>query len=681
MRSLPSVASSDNVRVDVGFSLVDVSSVSIGVYSLFDVTGIDPHAEEIPFGGGLAKPSDLSVTLSTSPGWFLTNRSRLVGAEARLNIYANSDAFQPFVGRVRSIETDARDPNSYRLRCFDRLLDADPLIPTVALTDSWNTPHLEDLQSGYPLVYGSGQRPFYFAAVTSDLSVLLGPQNVSSANHTGSLWFCSDLSKGNSITSGFHNILFNAPWQQQSGALNVASNGTPFEIMDGGPNHAQRFWKQEFRSGYTTGYVNVNTFTGLPASAGVIAIISDNLMTAQAEYEHFPLQAGHFLALNQHIASIIPQKIRFVSYIKFQSTVVQSVAAGRGCDLTIRVSSGIGYGQTFIGSAFPVMSLDYTGPWSAYNNDGGMEAHPLSALDGSTDTIASAIYYTNPDDPGQIYSITSKLSLRAQVVAEGFKRYSIFTPQVSSADVAISTNPIAILDDVLSHYTSVPYRQAASSSAQVSIQSWQFNVLWQERQRQSAILDDFAKTCGFYAYAADSGVVTYVPYVQSATAAGSIAATLTTTDYLSCKLTTNPLGTTVFNQTGYSAFQFDYAFDYQLNKYTATAAANRTVNALCNSAYSAGAQKTLRAQSKYVMTADVASYALGLMTLLGTQGQDYVDMTLPARFFTLELADIISPRHPQIASGGLYQIVKMQTDYLAGKVQITAGRILNSDGT
>lgn len=674
MRALPSVASADNYAVLLGAAFFDAASVNYATFSHDALAGLSGLSWEVPLYGGVSKPSNYTLDLLPGAAWISAHRQQLTRSEVRLTVQINSDAFQAHVGRIRGYTQDGDNPNKLTLNVYDRFLDADPLVPEIAIVDSWSTPHLEELATGYPLVYGKGYRPSFFTAVTCDLSTLLGPRNVSSANHTGSLWFCSDLSKGGDVTSGFQNILFNAVWQQQSGALNVVSNGTPFEIMDGGPNHAQRFWKQEFRSGYTTGYVNVNTFTGLPASAGVIAIISDNLMTAQAEYEHFPLQAGHFLALNQHIAPIIPQKIRFVSHVKIQSTVVQSVAAGRGCDLTIRVSSGVGYGQTFIGSAFAVMSLDYDGPWSAYNNDGGMEAHPLSAMDGSTDTIASALYYTNPDDPGQIYSITSKLSLRVQVDATGYKRYSVFAPQVSSADIAISTNPMAILDDIFSHHTSVPYRQDLSSATQVAIQSLQFNALFDVRQAQSQVIDDFAQTCGFYAWAGDSGMVQTRAFVESASAVTN--RTLTTSDIVHAALNAAPLGTTIYQGAQAGRLTVQYAFDYQLNKYGASAVATKATNGACNSAYNAGVQKEQTLSSKYIMDSDTASYALGNLVRKYAYGQEYIILDLPLRHAELELADVIRVKHPIVpSSDALYQITRVEADYLGGALKITAGRL------
>ena len=105
---------------------------------------------------------------------------------------------------------------------------------------------------------------------------------------------------------------------------------------------------------------------------------------------------------------------------------------------------------------------------------------------------------------------------------------------------------------------------------------------------------------------------------------------------------------------------------------------DRTNNSLCDSAFAAGLQKEAALHSKYIMTAAVASLALGNLVRRNALGQEFVEMELPARYFVLEPADVLRVQHPSLPnSEGLYQVTRLEPDYLSGRVRVTAGKLLS----
>ena len=57
-------------------------------------------------------------------------------------------------------------------------------------------------------------------------------------------------------------------------------------------------------------------------------------------------------------------------------------------------------------------------------------------------------------------------------------------------------------------------------------------------------------------------------------------------------------------------------------------------------------------------------------------------MGLPARYFGLELADLVKVHHPMITgSQGIYQVISVKPDYLQGDVKVRAERLLSLNPT
>jgi len=665
MRNLPSVASADNVVLALSVALYDTASTMYAAFSLRDIAGLSGLSWEVPLYGGVSKPSNYQLDLVPGAAWLQANRGRLARSEVRLQVLANSDAFLPHVGRVRGWSVNGDDPNRVSLNVYDRLLDADPLVPVEYLPASWSALHPRELSAagslaatgaaGYPLYYGQHLRPAFFTAVTSDCSILLGPRNVSSANHCGSLWYCSDLTKGGDVVSGFHNILLNAAWQQQSGQANVASNAVPFEIMDGGQGRAQRFWKQEYRAG----------FIASPISAGYLSVLADETMLGQAEF------GGNYLTGTGRLSKVINADFLGITFMDFHGTLASSITALTAVELLLRVGSGGNYGAFFVASQSGIASLSYT---SRLPNAAVASAWAGAVFDGQSDVTLSPLYFPFPVNPNRLYNFVSSLGLRAQLKSTAYARYAIFSPPVSSGDVAVSANPWAQLDDIMSHYTATPYRQDQSSAVQVAAGTFQFNALLDLRVYQSQLIDEWGQTCGVYAWAGDSGMVHYRAYQESASAA--VDRLVTTSDTLHLELQAAPLGTTVFQGAQAGRVSVDYLYDYQLATFGATAFADFTNNAICASAYNAGIQGEEKLQSARILDAATASLALGNMVRRYALGQEYVILDLPAKFWGVELADVLRVQHPVVpGSDALYQVTRLEPDYTGGKIKVTAGRL------
>ena len=248
MRSLPSVESADYVRSQLTARITPPDSGETFVYSQGNIISLEGLSWEVAFGGGMGRPSGYRLALSDELGTIKARLARIERAEVRLEVAVNPEVFYPHVGRVRGIQRDGRDPNRITLSVFDRLLDDDPKLPTEALTDSWAGVHPEDLSLGYPLYYGLHHRPFYHAAVTCDLAVLLGPRNVSSENHVSSVFFNSEIEKGDDVGDR-HNLIMQKSWHQQSDGTNVVSGGYPFEVTDT-DDSVGRFWEMTGPAGY-----------------------------------------------------------------------------------------------------------------------------------------------------------------------------------------------------------------------------------------------------------------------------------------------------------------------------------------------------------------------------------------------------------------------------------------------
>ena len=655
MRALPSVSSASFVQLaaQLALALTDGSSYT---FTENDMAAPPKLTAEVPFGGGIAKPTTLDVTLSTSLGWLQQHLATLQGSRARLTIFANSDQFQPHAGVVRGVTYDWHDLNKVTLQVVDPLLDQDPLVPVEALTDSWSTPHLEDLQSGYPLYYGKHVRPFYLAAVTSDCSVFLGPRNVSSANHVSSALGMFGGSNQSSLTTAA--VLDGGVWAQEAAGntFSAGFGGSAFAVSwfnDGSP--AFGFYSQG---------VTPQQYTAV-MSAGLIVTPSIGtawFVTPTLQYNPNPAPWVRPLHAEGSLAWSDPYTATSGNY-GFSFYV--SSGPGRIYDKP----DGLG------GVARPVAIVDvssYLAPFS-FAMTSSLQQLLLNGGFGLAVEIS-------PYGTGQFAAINATLNLSraaGQLDATRFKRYSVFALPVSSADVAVSANPWGILDDVLTRYTGTPYNQAQSSAAQVTLAScgWQVNALFHERQPLSQIINELGLLTGTYTWVGDSGALSCRVYAESGLA--TVDWTVPAGDLAGGSLTRNPLGTSGFLQQAASAVELDWGYDFRTRAYASTSVVNRLTNAKCTAAWSAGVQKSVTRQSRYVVDASVASAALYQLVRFSTQAADYLTAQLPARYLGLELADVLRVQHPLLPScSGLFQVTRLTVDYFSGTVGVVAAALL-----
>lgn len=248
MRTLTSVQSADFINALVRVDITPTDQSTTYIFEHTDIVEISGLSWECPFTGGLGKSSNYNLTLSSSLGFIKGVIDNLPKAEVVLRVDLNQDTIQPHVGRVQSIVRNGADPNLLSMRIYDRLLDANPSFPLDAIVDSYSAVHPEVILAdfGYPSYYGKHTRPFFHTPVDCSISLLLGPQNVSSHNHVNSVFYNSDITQGFSyipssgINQATHLPLMNFLWEQQSvstneihgSAIHQNSDNIPFEIRD-----------------------------------------------------------------------------------------------------------------------------------------------------------------------------------------------------------------------------------------------------------------------------------------------------------------------------------------------------------------------------------------------------------------------------------------------------------------
>lgn len=640
-----------------------------------DVISIDDIAFEVPFGGALGKPVSYNVAIGSSLGYLQGARARLPWAVAALTVTVGSAQVQLHRGVVRGINTNPQMPHQFGLLVMDQLYEADPLVPVEAITDSWSTPHLEDLESGYPLYYGQHVRPIYFAAVASDVGTLLGPRNVSSANHVASAWYGTDFSNKAYGTSPYSNtaiVLMYGKWNQQSGSDNqfaATFSGTPFAAIDIGSQDTRllRFNRASEKS--ILGTAASSLYFSLPGNGAVIFWVASLKAGVNAAAIEFGPNPG------------VPPIRSIAELHGFMSHSFGGVSSDN-----LSLSA---YAQDSAGTTFNLFAnqpnVNVNAP--PYTTTFSMTLTPSGGVS-FFDTRYAVLFGPGIANTANVAPyLNCVVGAIAGMSPEAFRRYGVFALQTNSSDVAISTNPWAILDDVMSKYTLTPYRQDLSSAAQVAIQSWQFNALFHERQKLSSILDEFARTCGVALWAGDSGMLMSRVYLEpkSASLVGPDWA-LTPKDVFDIAETYNPLGTSTFETQALSRVQLNYAYDYQRGTYLSTAVADRNSNLLCNSAYAAGVRGAKTLESKYIMDAATASLAVGVEVRRSAQPQDFIDVTLPMRFFGMEVGDTVdltnfaSVLPPQDGGTDLYQAIRVTYSLARGEVQARLGSLLANAG-
>ena len=620
MRSLGTIGA--QVQPDVRLELTSRDGATTYVHCKDDFVSMTPIEWEIPFAGGLGKPSGYEVVLSLP---LETIKARLADynrAEVRLRVDVSSHAFQPHSGRVRSFRRQDDDPNLLTLQIADRFLDDDPVLPVESIVSSFADTHPKELgaDTGYPLYYGLHHRPFYFTATDCDIDVLFGPRNVSSENHVNSVWFNSRFDSGDSVAQQ-HVFLVNKAWAQESGSTNQASGGSPFEIEDS-ISIATRIW--EFKNVFLS-QTNPNSFYQpgaevqtdsrgrLQSTLGVWAFTSTRFQ-ARA---YWNIEPKGNLVLERLTTIKAAVTFSFGTYTGCADLVMNSQVDQGGfvpAELVFANVNGKTPPYTLsVDSNFKDGDHRYWFLTESFSPSGISFSVLGSSLSTSTASFASE------------FCVSCSLDISGTLFSDSYRRFSIFSPVVNSADIAISANPIGILDHVFSAHTATPFLQDQSSDAQVNAQSYSLNCFFADREPLNKIVDEFGRISGTYAWIADSGMMHYRTYQESG--AATVDRTLSPDNYFfgSFRPIEAPLGSSITEQDFAREVTVEYGYHFQRDEYEASAKAFPANTALCNSADAAGISQSKVVRTRFIMGADTASYYLGnLVRTIGLAGMGWL---------------------------------------------------------
>ena len=644
-----------------------------------DIVEISPLSWQGPFGGGLGKPSNYNVILGFDD--LDTIKTRLPDynrAEVTLRVDVGSETFYPHVGRVSSIKRDGFDPLKMKLQVVDRFLDDDPMIPGTSIVDSHDRVHPAEVDtiegqqgaiqklgkaSGYPWYYGDESlRDFYMTAVDCDIAQLIGPRNVSNESHVLSLWFNSDFAK-EGVSSSQNVISVNKTWAQQSGSNNLVEGGKPFELQGVGAGDV-RFWK--------FGELEMDVAAN---SSMALSFAKDGVVKGDMGFS-----VGDSARFHINVNKVISQEIHNLTNVKF-STTLENVALNpiNSHSLHLATDSGVGTGITLLAS--DPNSLNLAGDIDTSSGSGR-----FFLAEGTTFASGNArsIFRLRVDgmsslDSGLV-SMTASIDLRVQLKSAGYQRFSIFAGAADASRIAISENPLAILDHVNSQDTGIGFVQLQSSDMQVNIanSAYAFNCFFADREPAQDIFNEFGEITGTGLWLGDSGSLNFRTYLNSESV--TIDRILSPADFEkdSFQIDERPIGSSLRESELARAVAVHYDYNFQRNSYDQVIRAFPGNSPACNSIDAAGVTREITEKSKYIMTTAVASLYLNNLVRLHTQDQSFVSGKLPAEHFDLELNDVLRIQNPLIVgSESLYQIVDLEHDYLQGLVNFTAGEVLS----
>ncbi len=668
MRTLPvSVLDSPGIQLDAYLELTDVDSATY-VHSSDDISAISNLQWQIAFDGGLSKPNNYNISLSVNClDTVKVLRQKYIRAETRLTMVVGSagNTAQLHVGRVRNISVGEDDPFKLNLFILDKLFDDKPLFPKETMSDSYSTVHLEDLTAAQPIYYGKHHRPFYHTATDSSLATLLGPRNISSANHVSSVWFNSNFTEGNDINNP-NLIIMEKSWEQQSGSSNLISGGDIFEVkdLDTLSGRLAKFNGSYGVSSNSTFDVASSNFREGNATADAC------FYTSEMSGNNPSAGPGFFnFWATPYIERVIPQEILKTNHVNF--AFLANNPAANGISARLAVSSGAGL---ILQTLFSIIGNTTTG--SAGTDASGQ----LLLTEGGK---KSFIFFTNvvstSTAPSRTFTATMSLQLAASLKSEGYKKYSIMSPVVSSADIAISANPFGIFDDIASNHLGLQYHQDQSSQTQVDVQSYELQMFLDDRIPVTDILDEIGRISDVSIWAADSGMLKLKTYQESATATSSINQTITLCNMYpkTFRIEDAPLGTTVTGQQLFSEIRLGSKWDFQLGQYKENNVASKLNNNLCNSMFNSGINKTLSITTEYITDPNVASYYLGKLVRKHCQGTDIVTFEGGPSLLNIELADVLKIQHPMIVgSESLYQVIKSDLNVMKGSMKVTAAKLV-----
>jgi len=499
---------------------------------------------------------------------------------------------------------------------------------------------------GYPAYYGEHTRPIYLTPVDCDLKNLIGPLNVTSSNHTGRAWFNIDKSLPIDQSTYMNVIRCHFEWNQQSGSNNLAVSSREFLVEDTGGADAKIF-----------------EFTGQD--------LQSNEGTISTSYR------GRL-----HETFLEPSSSRYragskVTAYRLQPRVgVYETRNLKGSVFVTANNSGTSHRINIQGENANLVWLLTGGNWKA----GDIKTFNTSVnnpfLSGSENRLNYEFSYSASPFSGWVTTLSTSLEAIASLNSEEYKNYSVSVMQTTSSEIAVSENPVHILTHIFSEFIGMPFVQSQASESQIDVSSYKFQCGFYERQPMNKIIDEFGDITQTQIWIGDSGNLNFRTYQESS--AVTINATVTTSDQIDFKIKDDPLGVSQYKTKKARRVVVQYGYDFGFGKYEQTNQSDFSNNTFCESANAAGIQTEVTKKSKYILDTDTASFWLGSVTRNSTQSESFVDMTLPARFFSLEVTDVVKIQNPMIVgSESLYQITKVTADYMKGEVKIQAQELLN----
>jgi len=654
MRTLTSIQSATAINADFNLELTLSDQSSTYIYDKRTLVDLSSVSWEIPFNGGLGKTSSYQATISSSLGWIKDNISKINKANVRLNINVNSDEFQPHSGRVREVKRFGSDPNLFQITVFDAFLDSVPKFPPLSVADSYATPHPKVLDSdiGQTRYYGEQVRPFFHVPVDCSIGSLLSPLNV--AIDSGSSVYYVEEEKGNLNIAEKTVYSMNKVYFQDS-----------FSIENETINHATPF-DFEIKDNFRGRIATVKDVVEDPGSVDLITEKANKGFSSDYSlYNTLPsVNSGNNLNLSVTFDSLIKEKIYDTTRIYTTYAWSGELGVTVGVDLFIWDDESVGtVGKT----ATYTSSYSYT-----------------LEIDCSTDTnnflqrfIQSSGIKRIKHSLGQssIGICASSYEFWVSLKSEFYNNYSIYSFAQNCSSIAVSKNPVGILDSVFD-ISSISYLQDQSSTAQTSLTNYNFNCVFSERENLDKIIQDFGEISATYMWLGDSGSMQYRVYQDSSQA--TVNKSITPDDILNFELLENPIGSSQFQAHKVRRVKVDYGFNFNSSTYESNQLANPNNNSLCSTMDSLGIDRDLIKKTKYILDSDTASYYTNNLVRNYCQIDNTVKLKLPARFFELELADIIKIEHPMIVgSESLYQIVKIDHDYKNGTVGLTGQELQN----
>ena len=664
MRSLTSIESSNHVLTEISFDLTASDQSTTWTFGHEDLVTIPTISWDIDFLGALGKTSNYQITLSSSLDFIKSNLAQFPNAETRLNVTVNSDTYQPHVGRVRDFKRNAQDPNVITLTVFDRFLDSNPRFPLESIQQSYSTVHPQviDTDFGYPEYYGKHTRPFYHVPVDCSVSSLLGPRQVSSSNHNGTIFFTPNRANEQVLD----NILkFNAVWARESSSTNIISNDIAFETIDTG-NSSVVHWKYE--NTLNEKYRDSTGWKQNVVSDSVIKNIKAGFLEGNVAWSPMTgfatvgqLQFAPRLSRKPDIT--IEQVSKVFGSAKITDTSTLSLWSVGAITQRGNVSEFEQFGPN-INSDTLVFSQDVSSSTNPDFKDvflvDNRDTHYLSAIG-------------NVDPSSQI-TCTFCMHMYMSLKSENYKNYSIYSTQVDCSKIAVTENPIYIISDVFSK-ASVPFLQSQSSDSQLSTNSYHFQCYFGERERLADIVQEFGELTQTYMWIGDSGSMNFRTYENSADVV--VDATITTSDLLSFDIIENPLGIGKFKSQKADQIKVDYAYDFQKNEYLQSHFIHPNNSSFCDSANASGIESTIQKRTKYIIETDTSTRYLNTLEKKHTQAEAFVNLLLPAKFFQNEVVDVLKVQHPMIVgSESLYQVTNLKQNLGDGLVSITAKELI-----